>query len=201
VLEHFLQIATPWLEQYGYVALFMALFMEGVGIPAPGLTFMLASVLLASRGEMVMIGVLGAAFAGFVSGCQLAFLVGRNGGRRLLLRTGVLNRQRQRRLHRLFGRWGAPFLVAAPFFEGTRQYSSMAAGTAAMDWRRFTLFNVAGISAWIGIWCTATDMLGHHLEPVLKLVHGSAVWLLGAVLTLIIALLIYLFIHRRPESP
>jgi hypothetical protein len=27
--------------------------MEGLGIPAPGLTFLLASVVLASRGEML----------------------------------------------------------------------------------------------------------------------------------------------------
>lgn len=201
MLEHFLEVATPWLEHYGYAALFGALFLEGVGIPAPGLTFLLASVLLASRGEMTMAAVLGAAFAGFVSGCQLAFLLGRTGGRRLLLRSGILNRHRLRQLQRLFRRWGVPFLLAAPFFEGMRQYSSLVAGAAAVGWRRFTLYNVAGIGAWIAVWCTAADVFGHHIEPVLRLVHGSAPWLIGIALTLIVVLPVLHFLRQRLKQP
>lgn len=199
MFEHFLQVAEPWLEHYGYAALFGVMFLEGIGIPAPGLTFLLASAFLASRGEMPMAAVAGAAVAGFVSGCQLAFVIGRTGGRRLLLRIGLLNRHRLRSLRRLFARWGAPLLVAAPFLDGTRQYGSLVAGTADMGWRRFTLFNLTGVVAWIGIWCTATDVLGQHIEPVLRLVHGSAPWLLGAVLVVLLALLAYQFVHRQPE--
>lgn len=201
MLEHFLQVATPWLEHYGYAALFVTLFLEGVGIPAPGLTFMLASVLLASRGEMTLAAVIGAAFAGFVIGCQLAFLAGTTGGRRLLLRSGLLNRRRLRRLRRLFQRWGAPFLLAAPFFEGLRQYSSLVAGTAGVPWRRFTLYNLAGIGAWIAAWSTAATLFGHHLEPVLRLVHGSAPWLLGTVLTLLVTLPLLHLLFRRRQRP
>jgi len=181
MFEHFLRLAEPWLEQFGYAALFAAMFLEGIGIPSPGLAFLVASVLLASRGEMHLVPILTLALAGIVSGCQLAFLLGRTGGRRLLLRIGLLNRHRLRWLRRLFDRWGAPLLMAAPFLDGTRQYSSLVAGTAEMSWRRFSFYNLSGAVLWIGSWSAAVELFGHHIEPVLRFAHRSAPWLLGAV--------------------
>jgi membrane protein DedA with SNARE-associated domain len=84
-------LQNPGLSRYGNIAVFGALFLEGIGIPAPGLSFLLASVLLASRGEMHLLPLLLLSVVGFFSGCQLAFLPGRTGGRRLLIRIGLLN--------------------------------------------------------------------------------------------------------------
>jgi membrane protein DedA with SNARE-associated domain len=199
MLENVLRAAGPWLAHYGYAALLGAMFLEGIGIPAPGLTFLLASAWLASRGEMLMAAVAGVALAGCVADCQLAFLIGRTGGRRLLLRIGLLNRHRLRRLRRLFARWGALLLVAAPFLDATRQYGALVAGTADTGWHRFTLFNLTGVVLWIGFWCSATDMFGHDIDPVLRLVHGSAPWLLGAVVVAILALPARRFAHPHSE--
>jgi membrane protein DedA with SNARE-associated domain len=190
MFEHVLQVAEPWLEQYGYVAVFGAMFLEGIGIPAPGLTFLIASVMLANQGAMHIALVVGLAVVGILTGCQLAYLIGKIGGRRLLLRIGLVNRPHLLRLHELFGRWGAPLLVAAPFLDGTRQTSSLVAGTAELNWSRFTLYNFTGVVLWIGIWSTATDVLGHQLGPVVSLVHRSAPWLLGAVATTLLVLLV-----------
>ena len=199
MLAHFLQVAEPWLSHYGYAALLGAMFLEGIGIPAPGLTFLLASAWLASRGQMLMAAVAGAALAGYVAGCQLAFLIGRTGGRRLLLRIGLLNRHRLRRLRRLFARWGAPLLVVAPLIDATRQYGALVAGTADTQWHRFTLLNLTGVVLWIGFWCSATDLLGHDIDPVLRLAHRSAPWLLGAVVVAILALLARRFVYPHSE--
>jgi membrane protein DedA with SNARE-associated domain len=190
MFEHLLQVATPWLEHYGYVAVFGAMFLEGIGIPAPGLIFLIASVMLAKQGAIHIALVAGLAVVGILAGCQLAYLIGKIGGRRLLLRIGLVNRSQLLRLHELFGRWGAPLLVAAPFLDGTRQTSSLVAGTAEMNWSRFTLYNFTGVVLWIGIWSTATDVLGHQLGPLLSLVHRSAPWLLGAVATTLFVLLV-----------
>jgi len=199
MLEHVLRAAGPWLAHYGYAALLGAMFLEGIGIPAPGLTFLLAAALLASQGEMLMAAVAGVALGGYVAGCQLAFLVGRTGGRRLLLRIGLLNRHRLRQLCRLFARWGALLLVAAPFLDATRQYGALVAGTADMGWHRFTLLNLTGVVLWIGFWCTATDMFGHDIDPVLRFVHGSAPWLLGAAVAAILALVVRRFAHPHSK--
>jgi membrane protein DedA with SNARE-associated domain len=197
VLEHLVQHAEPWLSHYGYAAVFMALFLEAVGIPTLGLTLLIASVLLASRGQMHIGAVVGLGLAGALAGYQLAFLFGRSGGRRLLLRTGLLNRHQLRRLHRLFLRWGPLLLLLAPFLDGTRQYAAHVAGTARMRWRTFTLYNLAGVVLWIGSWSLATDLLGHHLEPVLAFVHRSSPWILGTLGAVVLAAILYRLAGKR----
>lgn len=177
------------------IVLFGAMFLEGIGIPAPGLTLLIASVILASRGEMSIVPVVGLAAIGILTGSQLSYFIGRTGGRRLLLRIGLIDRHHLRRLHSLFERWGAALLVAAPFFDGTRQYGSLVAGTAEVRWHRFTLYNLAGVVLWIGVWSIATEVLGHHLEPVLALVHNSGPWLFGTVVLTLLVLLVYRLIR------
>jgi membrane protein DedA with SNARE-associated domain len=200
VVEQFVQLAQHWLEHYGYAAVFVALFLESIGIPTLGLTVLIASVLLASRGELQLGVVVGLALAGTLGGCQLAYLFGRNWGRRLFLRSGLLSRHHLRRLHRLFKRWGPPLLVAAPFIDGTRQYAALVAGTALMRWRTFTLYNLTGVILWIGSWSIATDLLGHHLEPFLGFVHRSGLWIFGGIGTLLLALILYRFIRKLLAS-
>jgi membrane protein DedA with SNARE-associated domain len=85
----------------------------------------------------------------------------------------------------------------APFLDGTRQYSSLVAGTAEMNWRRFTVYNLLGVLIWIGIWSTAIDQFGHHIEPVLQFAQHSAPWLLGAVPVSLIVWKIYRAVHHR----
>lgn len=200
MLEHFVQLAQPWLEHYGYGAVFAGLFLESAGIPTLGLTLLIASVLLASRGEMHIGAVVGLALAGTLCGCQLAFLFGRSGGRRLLLRSGLLSRHQLRRLHRLFLSWGPPLLLVAPFLDGTRQYGALVAGTAMMRWRTFTLYNLAGVALWIGSWSVATDLLGQHLEPVLAIVHHSSRWIFIGIGALLCGVLLYL-LFRKLHDP
>jgi membrane protein DedA with SNARE-associated domain len=198
MFEHLVQDARPWLEHYGYTAVFAAMFLEGFGVPAPALTLLIAAVIMASQDELRIVPVVGLATLGILAGCQLAYVIGRTGGRRLLLRSGVVNPRHLRRLHDLLARRGAILLIAAPFFDGTRQYGSLAAGTADLAWHRFTRYNLTGIILWIGTWSTATDVFGHHLEPVLSLVHRSGPFLVGAVLAILAGLIVYrLFRHGR----
>jgi membrane protein DedA with SNARE-associated domain len=188
VLDQLVHTAEPWLHQYGYVALFAAMFFEGAGIPAPALTLLVAAVLLAERGELHLFSTVALAFLGIVSGCQLGYALGRSGGRRLLLRFGRMNRHQLASLQTQIKRWGTPLLIAAPFFDGTRQTTSLIAGTAGLAWLRFTLPNLFGAALWVGAWSAAVDRLGQSIEPLLHLARASAPLLIVAALALLIAL-------------
>ena len=43
ILNHALTVAGPYLHRYGYAAIFVGALIEGVGIPAPGLTLLVAA--------------------------------------------------------------------------------------------------------------------------------------------------------------
>ena len=51
-LEGFLRAVQPYLEQYGYGALFGCLLLEGFGLPLPGEIMLIAAGMMAAMGQM-----------------------------------------------------------------------------------------------------------------------------------------------------
>jgi len=50
--RHSFALAQPILDHYGYLAVFIAILVEGFGVPAPGQTMLMAGAILAARGEV-----------------------------------------------------------------------------------------------------------------------------------------------------
>ena len=53
-LEQHIAAVQPLLKKWGDAAVFGCIFAEGVGIPAPGQTLLVAAALLAGRGELAL---------------------------------------------------------------------------------------------------------------------------------------------------
>ena len=60
--RHSFALAQPILDHYGYLAVFIAILVEGFGVPAPGQTILMAGAILAARGEVSIALVLVLAF-------------------------------------------------------------------------------------------------------------------------------------------
>lgn len=197
ILNHALIVAEPYLSRYGYAAVVAGLFVEGIGIPAPGLTMLIAASLLAGRGEMNLALVIMSGLGGALAGYNLGYRLGNFGGHRLLLRTRLVNRHHLRRLRRLYRRWGVPVVVVAPFFDGLRQLNGPVAGIIDMPWLHFALANALGCALWIGFWASAAFTLSEHTGAALALVNDFRPWLIAAAVALFLALLIYLLVRDR----
>ncbi|MEJ2630423.1 MAG: DedA family protein [Acidihalobacter sp.] len=197
ILNHALIVAEPYLRQYGYAAVVVGLFVEGIGIPAPGLTLLIAASLLAGRGEMDLPAVVLSAMGGALAGYNLGYRIGSFGGHRLLLRTRLINRHHLRRLRQLYRRWGVPVVIIAPFFDGLRQLNGPVAGIIDMPWTRFALANALGCALWIGFWAIAAYTLSEHANTALALVRQFRPWLITAAAALFLGLLVYLFVRDR----
>src|SRR5262249_32807475 len=77
---------TQWIADYGYLAVFLIVFMETAGVPLPGeITLILAGV-AAHGGSLdlplaIAVGALAA-----ILGDNVGYVIGRYGGRRVVLR-------------------------------------------------------------------------------------------------------------------
>lgn len=80
----------PYIAAYGALALFVIVYFESFGAPLPGESALIASSLLALHGTLNIEAVLIAVFIGAVLGDCTGYLIGRFGGRRLILRYGHL---------------------------------------------------------------------------------------------------------------
>ena len=78
----------PLLARYGYGAAFAAVMVEGMGIPAPGQTLLMAGALEAAAGRMNIVLLLFVVALAAVFGNSVGYAIGRWGGRAALNKLG-----------------------------------------------------------------------------------------------------------------
>ncbi|HUY97552.1 MAG TPA: DedA family protein [Verrucomicrobiae bacterium] len=193
---------THLLDTYGYLVVFAAPLLESMGVPFPGEAALLAgSVYAGTTGRLSILLVVLAAAAGAILGDNLGYLVGRIGGRALLLGPGRYVGFTPRRLdllERFFRRRGPAAVFLARFITVVRNLAALAAGAACMRYRRFLLFNVVGACVWAGLYGSLADVFGRSAERSLAKVATLGLAAAGiGILALTIALVLG---HRQIEQ-
>ena len=189
----------PLLERYRYGAAVVAVMAEGVGIPTPGQTLLMAGALEATTGKMNIALLLLLVTAAAVVGNSAGYAIGRWGGHVVLEKLRV-NHQRQQRLDDLFKRRGGIIILLARFLDGLKQLNGIVAGILEMPWWTFTAYNVAGAILWTGAWGLGTYFLGRdiHVFAAFFLRHRRLLLALGIIA--FGCLVIYLLRSRAKKS-
>jgi len=182
----------PWLQRYGYGAVFGLVGVEGCGIPAPGQTILEAGAAAAAApNARLQIGwLLLAAFLAAAFGNTLGYWIGRTAGRPLLrcLRIGEHHLARVEDGFRRYGGW---LIVFARFFDGPRQLNGIAAGILEMPWARFTVFNLVGAALWVSFWGLGVYYIDLHLDALVALIRRVNPWMAAATVAVLGALVLY----------
>ncbi|HET9847719.1 MAG TPA: DedA family protein [Candidatus Dormibacteraeota bacterium] len=156
------------IARYGYLAVFIVVSLESLGIPLPGETTLITAALYAgATHRLSIVGVILAAIAGAILGDNFGYLIGHWGGYRLLVRYGRYIRLMESRVkvaRYLFLRFGGRVVFFGRFVSILRAYAAFLAGTTRMPWRRFLVFNAAGGIAWASVWGSAAYILGSQIE-------------------------------------
>ncbi|UQU67599.1 DedA family protein [Couchioplanes caeruleus] len=192
--------------RYGYLGVAFTVFVEGFGVPAPGETAIIAGAGAAGHGRLNIFLVAVVAFAAAVCGDSLGYLIGRAGGRPLVLRYGRLVRltpERFARVEAFMSRHGPKVVAAARFVEGLRQLNGVVAGASGMPWFRFVMYNVIGAALWVGVWCTVGYVAGDHWKAITVAVHRYEPYVLAGIVLVGFAVLWWRLCHhgrRRNDS-
>jgi membrane protein DedA with SNARE-associated domain len=185
----------PLLERYGYWAAAAATLLEGMGIPTPGQTLLIAGALEAAERRMNIAFLLLLVTAAAVLGNSIGYVIGRWGGR-LVLNKLKVNPQRQQYLDDLFKRRGGLVVLLARFVDGLRQLNGILSGMMKMPWWTFTAYNVAGALLWSGAWGIGTYYLGRRIHFIAGFFHQHRALLFVLSMTALLVLLLYLFRSR-----
>jgi membrane protein DedA with SNARE-associated domain len=135
------------LGSYGYVIVALFLIAEGCGIPFPAETMLVTAAAVASHGTLSIWGVGIAAVIGGVIGGMAGYLIGAQGGLRLMRRYGKkvhIDEERLARSRRFFERRGLWAVFICRFIGWVRIIVPMLAGVAHMPFGRFAAANAVG---------------------------------------------------------
>ncbi|MFB2917441.1 DedA family protein [Aerosakkonema funiforme] len=185
--------------QYGYLAVFLGILLENLGIPLPGETITLAGGFLAGSGKLNYWAVLGSAIAGAFLGGSCGYWIGRYGGWPLLLKVGEILRIKEEKLLELkqqFNENGGKTIFIGRFIALLRIFASPLAGIAEMPFSKFMLYNFAGATAWASVMVTLSFFAG-QIVPLEKLVSWVAEFAVVALLLVIAWIFVPLWLESR----
>ncbi|MBV8771650.1 MAG: DedA family protein [Deltaproteobacteria bacterium] len=192
---------SDWLATWGYLGVFICVFMGNLGIPVPEETVLLAAGFLAGRGDLSLEPLYLVGIGSAVTGDCCGFLFGRTGGQRLfewLAQRFAFVRSRYQRLQAFFNTHGSKAVFMARFVAGARFMAGPMAGAAGMSFLRFLGWNLSGALIWCSLIITIGYLLGDELERVAHVLHAASYWVaIGVVLLLGLG---WWFIHARHRS-
>ncbi len=186
------------LGVYGYWAVLVFVFIESMGVPVPGETMLIAaSVYAGATHHLTIWWVIVAAAAGAILGDNTGYVIGREGGYRLLRRYGRYIGVDERKLkvgQYLFRQHGGKVVFFGRFVSILRTWAAFLAGVNRMPWPRFLVFNAAGGILWATAYGTGAYFLGRSIEHV----TGPVGIGLGVVAVILIAAVV-IFLWRNEK--
>jgi len=196
--ERSLARVQPLLQRYGYGATVAAVMVEGMGIPTPGQTLLMASSIEAAKERMNIVLLLFLVTTAATVGNSIGYAIGRWGGRALLVKFKV-NPKRQQRTEDFFKRRGGIAILFARFLDGLRQLNGIVAGILKMPWWTFTAYNIAGAILWTCTWGLGTYYLGRDIHSIAAFLHRHRHFLFVFGVASLVGLIVYLLRYRNPR--
>ncbi|MGR4990984.1 DedA family protein [Vibrio rotiferianus] len=182
----------PLLEQYGYLALVISIFLEGLGIPMPGQSMMIAASIISSEHVMNLSLVMIVSWLSCFFGNTCGYLIGYY-FEGWLDKKGYISGLKMQKLQSSIQRHGPACLVVSRFVEGMKQFMPLACGIAKMPRKEFLLGNALATTIWVAVFSLLTNFAFEHLSVLSQFYteHRYLIWSSAALLfsLMIIALL------------
>ncbi len=194
---HMVDLLATW----GYLGIFIAVFVGNLGIPVPEESVMLVAGFLAGRALLDLRIVYLAVVASAVTGDCCGYVIGRTGGQRVLLRLASafpFMRSRYDRLQLFFQTHGSKAVFMARFITGVRFMAGPMAGACGMPFFQFLGWNVLGAIVWCSLVVTVGYLVGDELYRALTTAHQASRWIELAGVAVAIVVFVFWWRERHP---
>lgn len=193
-IQHIVYELGPLLNKYGYFILALTIAIEGCGIPAPGQSFLIVSVVLALAGQMSLTIIIIVAAISAFSGNLMGYLIGIKFGDVLITKNWIKPKTEQK-LQSFINRYGIAALLMSRFIEGLKQYLSIGCGIAKMPLRKFIFGNGLATVIWVAIFVAGPMLIQSQYKNIVALYQQHEYMAYG--LLALIAIMLVLFCRSR----
>ncbi len=160
-------LPTDILISYGYLLLFIWVFVEQCGLPVPAMPVILAAGALSAEHRLSFALALGVCLSATLAADSSWFLIGRRYGHlvlRLLCKLSLEPTTCVRRTQDSFGRRREVTLMTAKFIPGLALLAPPVAGGNGMTYARFVLFDGMGAAMWLATILTVGRLFGDLIK-------------------------------------
>lgn len=200
MLHDIAMIIVDWVDNFGYLGIFIMMFLESTFFPFPSEVAMIPAGYLASKGEMNLALAIAVGTAGSLFGALFNYYLARKYGRRGVLRFGkyfFFTESKLEKMEAFFVNHGSFSTFVSRLIPGVRQLVSLPAGLSKMPLNKFSLHTTLGA----GIWITILVLLGYFLGQNEELIKAYLHQIITVTLILIaVASLLYVVRHKRSNK-
>jgi membrane protein DedA with SNARE-associated domain len=200
ILQPLIDFVTATIGDYGLFAVFGLMLLESMGILIPSEAISPFAGYLVSREEMTLFGAVAAGVLGNLVGSWVAYFIGLWGGRELWFHYGRLVGVRAHHLavaEKWFDRYGEVTVFISRCLPVVRTFISFPAGTARMNFAKFTFYTFVGCVPWVFALTYFGYYLGENWDEVGAYLH----YLDYAVALGVLTGAVYLFLRWRSSRP
>jgi membrane protein DedA with SNARE-associated domain len=209
-MHNLLHVWFSWVENWGYLGVFLLMALESSIVPVPSEIVMPPAAYLASQGKLDMTGVILAGTIGSYVGSAVSYWVSKWVGLPVVHRFGkyvFLSPAKVDAAHAWVERFGAGGIFFARLLPVVRHLVSIPAGILSMPFARFSAATVVGA----GLWCTILSLYGAKVitpeimaandpEAVVKAVKAKLGMIVVGIVVLALAYGVMLFLKNRAAA-
>ena len=194
------------LDNFGYAAVALFIMIESSGIPFPGETMLLLASFYAAVSHQLQIPlVIACAAFGAIIGDNIGYLIGRTGGRSIVVRYGryvFIKPEHLALAEAFFAKHGNKTVFFGRFITLLRAWAAFLAGINHMQWRTFLFYNAAGGILWATIYGTLGYIAGRFFHDNFAQVERLATtlgWLGTGLIVVVVLTAMFVFRVRRQK--
>ena len=185
---------TDYINQFGYIVLFVALMLELIAVPLPGEVLMCYSGFLVFQGHLNW--TLSILFAGIgaCAGMTISYWVGSKLGTPFFEKYGRkfhMGKERIEKTSHWYGKYGNKLLFIAYFIPGVRHITGYFSGITWLPFRTYALFAYSGAFLWTAVFVTLGKILGPQWDQFHTLIQKYLI--IGVVVAACALAMIYIY--------
>ena len=199
-MQEIVNFIVEWVSQFGYMGIFIMMFLESTFFPFPSEVAMVPAGYLASKGEMNMLVAIVVGTAGSLMGALFNYFLAREYGRKGVLRFGkyfFFTESKLEKMEAFFVSHGSFSIFVSRLIPGVRQLVSLPAGLSKMDVGKFSLHTALGAGIWVVVLVLLGYFIGANEALIKEYLHQIVIVSLGLIA---VASMIYIYIHKKQKS-
>lgn len=185
---------------WGYPGIIILMFLESSFFPFPSEVVVPPAGYLAAQGEMSLSLVIGAGILGSLLGACFNYWLAVKWGRPLFERYGrylLISPKTLNKADRFFARHGHISTFVGRLLPGIRQYISLPAGLARMNFPLFAFFTALGAGIWVVILALVGYFIGNNQQLIGQYLHQILIVVLLGCALLVVG---YLWLRKKQRT-
>jgi len=171
ILAEMLQMFTDYFLQFGYLGIFILMFIESSFVPFPSEIVMIPAGYFAALGQMNIIVAILAGTAGSLGGAVLNYYLSLKIGREILLKFKIIKKQKIEKAEKYFEKYGSFSTFVGRLLPVVRQYISIPAGVCRMHFGKFCLYTTLGAGFWVSILAIFGYIIGDNKDAIVEMMQ------------------------------